>query len=538
MHRINPLTLWDYPLKKIGVFLSAGFSIVLIMLAAVFVLALMHMGENQARTQRVVEERFVKSKLLNTMYAASRERSISLFSMVSLEDPFERDEEYMRFNAIGAQFAQARIALVAMALDDNEERLLSVQGKFTAEVVPVQDQIVDLMSQDHPKEATGLLLDRAVPGQNGVLAQLQKLLDHQQDSAQAAFNEATAIYEEAKRFLGALFILAFGLGVMIAVFVVRKTNASEKALVDANENLEQRVVARTQELSAANQNLRNSQRQLIQSEKMASLGQLTAGIAHEIKNPLNFINNFAQTSSQLVAELREELQGAKQQSETVDWQNVDELSVMLDSDMKTIQEHGKRIDSIIQSMLMHARGESGKRAPVDLNALVEQTLTLAYHGERAKNRGFNVRLDTQLAPDVGTVELVIQDISRMLVNLLGNAFDATRECQKAAPPLDYEPAVRVATRNLGNSVEIDIADNGVGIPLHLQDKLFSPFFTTKPTGEGTGLGLSISYDIVVDQHGGQIRVDSKEGKGTCFTIVLPRSFVENAEGKKELNGEQ
>ena len=267
--------------------------------------------------------------------------------------------------------------------------------------------------------------------------------------------------------------------------------------------------------------LRAAQANLIQSEKMASLGQLTAGIAHEIKNPLNFVNNFASLSVDLLDELKEIAAPAFATLEVDRRADIDDLATTLTGNLEKIAEHGRRADGIVRSMLEHSRGASGERHAVDLNTLVEEALNLAYHGARAQDQSFNITLERDLAPGIPPIELNPQDITRVLLNLCSNGFHAARKRQDAAG-MPYEPCLRVATRDLGDAAEIRVRDNGAGIPADIRGKLFQPFFTTKPTGEGTGLGLSITWDIVTKQHGGTIDVISEVGEFTEFTVTLPR----------------
>ena len=258
-----------------------------------------------------------------------------------------------------------------------------------------------------------------------------------------------------------------------------------------------------------------------QTEKLASLGQLTAGIAHEIKNPLNFVNNFSALAIELIGELEEALQAARL-DDKVNAQ-ITELADMLKGNLGKVVEHGKRANSIVKNMLLHSRQESGEHRPVDINALVAESLNLAYHGARAAKQGFNITLEQSLDPAAGIVDVFPQEITRVLLNLISNGFYAATKRKAEANSGAYEPTLTAATRNLGDSVEIRIRDNGTGIPAEVRDKMFNPFFTTKPAGEGTGLGLSLSYDIIVKQHGGSIEVDTQPGEFTEFKIVLPRS---------------
>jgi len=268
--------------------------------------------------------------------------------------------------------------------------------------------------------------------------------------------------------------------------------------------------------------LQTAQASLVHAQKMAALGQLTAGIAHEIKNPLNFVNNFAELSGELLLELKETTAPAVAALGEDERAAVDEVVGMLRGNLDKIAEHGKRADGIVKSMLEHSRGVSGERRVVDLNALIEEALNLAYHGARAQDASFNITLERDFDRGLAPTELSPQEVTRVFLNLFGNGFYATTKRQRDGAGPEFRPTLTVATRDLGDAVEVRVRDNGTGIPLNIRDKLFQPFFTTKPTGEGTGLGLSISYDIVTQQHGGTITVESEPGAFTEFTIRLPR----------------
>ena len=273
---------------------------------------------------------------------------------------------------------------------------------------------------------------------------------------------------------------------------------------------------------AALHDLKAAQANLIQAEKMASLGQLTAGIAHEIKNPLNFVNNFASLSIGLLDELNAAAASAFEALAPHQRREVDEVTEMLTGNLERIVEHGKRADNIVRSMLAHSRSGGGDWQSVDLNALVEELLTLAYHGARAQDQDFNITLERKYGADVASVELVPQDMTRVFLNLIGNGFYAANKRRRTMNDGTFRPALAVTTRDLGKAVEVTVRDNGFGIPDDIRNKLFQPFFTTKPPGEGTGLGLSISYEIVTKEHGGTIRVASEAGAFTEFIVTLPR----------------
>jgi two-component system NtrC family sensor kinase len=309
-----------------------------------------------------------------------------------------------------------------------------------------------------------------------------------------------------------------------------QTFAGQAVLAIENARLFQELAARGEEArrartaaEAALADLRRAQDRLIQAEKMASLGQLTAGIAHEIKNPLNFVNNFAGLSVELLDELKEAAAPALAALDGDNLAEVDEIVAMLTGNLAKIAEHGRRADGIVKSMLEHSRGGTGERREVELNGLVEEALNLAYHGARAQDQNFNITLERDFGAALAPIELVPQDVTRVCLNLFGNGFYAATKRRQAGSDPKFTPTLKVATRDLGDAVEIRVRDNGTGIPPEIKDKLFQPFFTTKPTGEGTGLGLSISYDIVTQQHGGTIAVDSVVGEFTEFAIRLPRT---------------
>jgi len=293
----------------------------------------------------------------------------------------------------------------------------------------------------------------------------------------------------------------------------------KKSLVEQNIKLEERVKERTLELSRQKENLqlaltelKSSQLQLVQSEKMASLGELTAGIAHEIQNPLNFVNNFSEVNKELLAEMNSEIQVGN-------YDGVMEIANFLKDNEEKISYHGKRADSIVKGMLQHSQSSTGKKEPTDINELAEEYLRLAYHGIRAKDKLVNVSIHTDFDNRIETIQAVPQDLGRVLLNLYNNAFYAVND-KSRLHQVGFEPAVTVNTKKIDGKIEIRVKDNGNGIPRKLIDKIFQPFFTTKPTGQGTGLGLSLSYDII-KAHGGELKVESVEGEGAEFIIQIP-----------------
>ena len=314
----------------------------------------------------------------------------------------------------------------------------------------------------------------------------------------------------------------------------QKTHEEEeqkRRIAKQKEELENIVAERTaalrqqkEELEKALFELKSTQAQLIQSEKLASLGGLTAGIAHEIQNPLNFVNNFSEVNTELIAEMQEELNAGNTEQAIAIANHIKENQLK-------INQHGKRADTIVKDMLQHSRISTGQKEPTDINALAEEYLRLSYHGLRAKDKSFNATLKTDLDPSIGAIDIIPQDMGRVLLNLFTNAFYSVNEKKKKengslfTAQAGFEPTVSVSTKKAGNKIEITVRDNGLGIPQKVLDKIYQPFFTTKPTGEGTGLGLSLSYDIITKGHGGTLKVETKEGEYAAFNISLPLQTI-------------
>ena len=339
----------------------------------------------------------------------------------------------------------------------------------------------------------------------GNLQAIQTLVAHEEERQKEIEAAKVAYQNQLKQYA-----LLAGLAMLLLVaFFLYRNNRKEK---DANNILQQKNEVIEQTLS----NLKAAQSQLIQSEKMASLGELTAGIAHEIQNPLNFVNNFSEVNKELLEELEGERSKVKgERNEETENEIINDIK----ENEQKINHHGQRADAIVKGMLQHSRASTGKKEPTDINALADEYLRLSYHGLRAKDKSFNATINTDFDDTINEINIIPQDIGRVILNLLTNAFYAVNE-KKQQQPEGYGPTVSVSTKKIGDKVEVKVTDNGNGISQKVLDKIYQPFFTTKPTGQGTGLGLSLSYDII-KAHGGDIKVETKEGEGTTFTIQFP-----------------
>jgi signal transduction histidine kinase len=389
---------------------------------------------------------------------------------------------------------------------------------------------------DYPASKEFLKAIAIEPGRGTIVGRC--LLDRTTVHAHDVCRDAEYTFTKAQELGGFRTVLAVPMlreGVAIGVFGLTRremrpftdkqielvtTFADQAAIAIENVRLFNSVEARTRELANSLEELRTTQDRLVQTQKLASLGQLTAGIAHEIKNPLNFVNNFSGVSAELIDELQDTLKGL-----SIDQKaraEINELTDTLRGNLDKVVQHGKRADAIVKNMLLHSREGSGEHRPVDINALVEESLNLAYHGARAEKQGFNITMERSLDPAAGQADVFPQDVTRVLLNLISNGFYAATKRRAEADGDGYEPTLVASTRSLGDRVEIRVRDNGTGIPPDVKEKMFNPFFTTKPAGEGTGLGLSICHDIIVKQHGGSIEVDTKPGEFTEIRVTLPR----------------
>jgi two-component system NtrC family sensor kinase len=330
-----------------------------------------------------------------------------------------------------------------------------------------------------------------------------------------------SFYEKWESFFVCAQLAAFS-WIFLRLSTSKKQQQELRRINERKDELEAMVAARTAEITQQKNELQETvkelqatQAQLIQQEKLASLGELTAGIAHEIQNPLNFVNNFSEVSMELIEEMEEEMAKG-------DMEEANAIAADIKQNLDKIRHHGKRADGIVKGMLQHSRASSNIKEPANLNTIADEYFRLAYHGLRAKDKSFNAELVANLDPNLPPINIVPQDVGRVLLNMFTNAFYAVHQKQKTVGG-DFKPRVEVSTKVIGKEVEVIVRDNGSGIPDAIKDKIMQPFFTTKPAGEGTGLGLSLSYDIIVKAHKGHINIESKEGEGTAFIITLPLS---------------
>ena len=451
-----------------------------------------------------INNQFIESRILYTRAGIETKKKNYITAIQDLKESLLHEERFVNPDDIKSGRELARIFLTINQTDSaivyaRQSLLLAENINQYNGIAEACNLLATIYKQKDPQQAI-LYQQQAIASYDSAVTQMKgngirNLVGFDAQQRQYEIEAATAAYQSKVK----QYALLAGVGVLVLIAIILYRNNRQRS--KANAVLEKTLT-----------DLKSTQTQLIQSEKMASLGELTAGIAHEIQNPLNFVNNFSEINTELIEELRNELLANNRKEALL---IADDIK---DNEQKIIH-HGKRADSIVKGMLQHSRVSTGKKELTDINALVDETLRLSYHGLRAKDKEFNAAINTDFDNSVGKINVVPQDISRVLLNLFSNAFYAVNE-KKSKLNGTFEPAVSVVAKKLGDKVEICVRDNGNGIPKNIKDKIFQPFFTTKPAGQGTGLGLSLSYDII-KAHGGDIRVETQEGEGTSFLIQLP-----------------
>jgi signal transduction histidine kinase len=474
--------------------------------------ALFCLRKAYANATLVKYNRYIGSILLNTgrayVAAGNNDSALYYFRLALLES---REHDYFRgvsaSNLLIASIhkqtgtADSNLFYIRKALAAAHE--LSAPDLYLRSYIALADYYKSVGNNDSTVKYQSFIIKINDSIYNSRQAQQFQNIDFDEKQRQTEIEAANAAYRDKIRTYG----LLAGLALFLLVAIILWRNSRQRRL--ANELLSKQK----NELESALKTLTATQKQLIQSEKMASLGELTAGIAHEIQNPLNFVNNFSDVNTELIDEMKEQwAQGNTKEANAI--------AEDIKQNNEKINYHGKRADSIVKGMLQHSRSSSGQKEPVDINKLVDECLRLSFHGMRAKDNSFNAKTETDFDTNAGTINVVSQEIGRVVLNLLTNAFYSVLQKQKAAGD-SFEPLVSAKTKTQPGAVHIIIRDNGNGIPQKVIDKIFQPFFTTKPTGEGTGLGLSMSYDIITKGHGGELKVETKEGEFAEFTVILP-----------------
>ncbi|TAE31340.1 MAG: histidine kinase [Cytophagales bacterium] len=450
------------------------------------------------------------SLLLSEQYDKAKQR-LEAYKYLKIHQEVQSETEQKEATN---QLMDLEVQSVVKKEEEEKNRLKQVQLLQQQRILAIekQQEIEQLKAQSANRD----LQSRAEQAELGRQLDKQRLeAKAQQDKRQQDYQISLLNLDiDNQRKIRTGLLAGLGIFALFAGLLFRQNQAKQrlnKTLTDQKTEIEEQRNQLDQSLTS----LKNTQAQLIQKEKLASLGELTSGVAHEIQNPLNFVNNFSEVSADLVKEIKEEREKGNQRDEELELELLDDLSLNL----QKINHHGGRAASIVRGMLEHSRVDSGERRPTDLSALTKEYLNIAHHGQQAKDKSFRCHLETTFATDLPQIEVATQEIGRVLLNLYNNAFYAVRERQKKGGE-GYQPTIWVGTQRVGDTVEIRVRDNGTGIPESVKAKIFQPFFTTKPTGEGTGLGLSLSYDIITKGHGGTLRADSEEGKGTEFVVAL------------------
>ena len=394
-------------------------------------------------------------------------------------------------------------------------------GSFPSRIVEASQMLADIYTASHATDSALRYMQIMTVAKDSLFSQAKQNLYFNEQLHQQEIQQKIEQEHLANKNRQNIIILLAGLTVILIIAIgLWRKNIYKQQSYTVLQKQKQEIDIQKAKVEKTLEELKTTQAQLIQSEKMASLGELTAGIAHEIQNPLNFVNNFSEVNNELIEELKSEMPFPIAIGMNFEEQ-AGKLNAIYQNNEK-IKYHGKRADAIVKGMLQHSRSSDGQKEPTDINALADEYLRLAYHGFRAKDNSFNARTETHFESSIGKINIIRHDVGRVILNLLNNAFYAVNEKAKLrSSPGGYDPQVTVSTRKVGERIEIKMEDNGNGIPQKIVDKIFQPFFTTKPTGQGTGLGLSMAYDIITKGHGGELKVVTKENEGSEFVILLP-----------------